>query len=432
MNITVEDISATKKRLKIEVPADRVKQAQKNAAAQYQQHARIPGFRPGKAPVAVVQKKYGKEIEEETKRALIPESFQEAVKSKDLRLATQPEMEDLHYEPGLSMSFSAVVEIEPVFALPEYKGISVPKEDINVTDEEVDQSLLEIREQRADFADIDPLRPAEMNDFAVISYSGTIDGKAINEIVPKTAQLGENKNFWLWLKPDSFLPGFADQVVGMSIGEMKDFDIDIPSEFPQPEVAGKKASYHVELKELKQRNLPELTDELCQEIAKMSKDELVKNVRENLEDRKKATAESKQKETLVRQLLEKLNVDLPESLVKAETDQTVYNIVSENQARGIPREMLEEKKDEIYQNAEKSARDQVKLSMLASRIAEKEDIKVTNDEIGRQLQMMAMQQQTTVEKLLKQIQENNAMGHIRDRILLQKVLDYLLKEANVQ
>ncbi len=433
MNVTVEDISATKKRLKIEVPADRVKAATEQTIAAFQQQARIPGFRPGKAPVAMIQKKFRAEIEEETKRTLVPESFQEAVKSKKLSLVTQPEVEELNFEPGLSMSFSAMVETEPVFALPEYKGISVPTEDTAVTEQDVQKALDEIREQRGEFNDVEPARAAQTDDYAVIAYEGKIDDQAIKDLLPKSAQLGENKNFWLWLRPDGFLPGFADQVVGMNIGDKKTIEVDFPSDFPQEEVAGKKGVYDVELKELKLKKLPELDDAFCQEVAKMSKDELVKTVRDNLEDRKKQELEGKQKETIVRHLVDKLSkVELPETLVKDETNQTVYNIVSENQARGVPREMLEEKKKEIYENAERSARDQVKLNLLASRIAEEEKIDVSNEELGQQVQMMAMQQQTPMDKFVKQIQENNAMGAIRERILLQKVLDFLLQEAKKQ
>jgi len=433
MNVTVEDISATKKRLKIEVPADRVKAATEETTAAFQQQARLPGFRPGKAPLAMIQKKYAKDIEEETKSRLVPQSFQEAVKDKKLTIVTQPEMEELNFEPGLSMSFAAVVEIEPVFALPEYKGISVPEEDTTVTDEDVQKALDEIREQRCEYVDLDPPRAAEMEDFATISYEGKIDDKPIAEMLPKSAHLGANKNFPLWLKPDGFLPGFADQLVGMNPGDKKTVEVDFSGDFPQDEVAGKHAVYEVELKELKQRKLPELDDAFCQEVAKMDKETLVNTVRENLEDRKKQHAEGHKKEAIVRHLLGKLtNVELPETLVKDETNQNVYNIVSENQARGVPREMLEEKKAEIYENAEKSARDQVKLNMLARKIAEEEKIDVSNEELGQQVHMMAMQQQTPVDKFIKQIQENNAMGAIRERVLLQKVLDFLLKEAKTQ
>ncbi|MEM1060403.1 MAG: trigger factor [Verrucomicrobiota bacterium] len=430
MNVTVEDISATKKRLKIEVPADRVQAATAETTAAFQQQARLPGFRPGKAPVAMIKKKYGKDIEEETKRTLVPESFREAVASKNLTIVTQPEMEEINFEPGLSMSFAAVVEVEPAFALPEYKGLEVPTADTTVAEEDVQKALDEIREQRSEYLDITPPRPSEMEDFAIIAYEGKVDGQPIAELLPKSAHLGANKNFPLWLKPDGFLPGFADQLVGLNLGDKKTVEVDFPGDFPQQEMAGKHAVYEVELKELKQRKLPELDDAFCQEVAKMDKESLVTTVRENLEDRKQQQAEGQQKEAIVRQLLGKLgHLELPETLVKDETNQNVYNIVSENQARGVPREMLEEKKGEIYENAEKSARDQVKLNLLARRIAEEEKIDVSNEELGRQVQMMALQQQTPVDKFVKQLQENNAMPALRERVLLQKVLDFLLQEA---
>ena len=171
MNITVEDIAPCKKRLKIEVPANRVKQAYDKVADDFQKEARIPGFRPGHAPRTVVVKKFHKEIESEAQRTLVPEAYQEAITEKKLRVVSQPEIEDLKYQAGLSLSFSTLVELVPEFKLPNYKGLVIKKQETEVTDAEVDQTLTSLAEQRATFEDA-PDRPLAMDDFAVISYTG--------------------------------------------------------------------------------------------------------------------------------------------------------------------------------------------------------------------------------------------------------------------
>src|SRR5476649_283128 len=194
MNITVEDVAPCKKRLKIEVPANRVKQAYDRVADDFQKEARIPGFRPGHAPRTVVVKKFHKDIESEAQRTLVPEAYQEAVSEKKLRVVSSPEIEDLKYQPGLSLSFSTLVELVPEFKLPEYKGLALKKQETEVTDEEIDKTLTNLADQRAQFDDA-PERPLAMDDFAVISYTGKMDDKPLLELVPESKNLAVNPQF---------------------------------------------------------------------------------------------------------------------------------------------------------------------------------------------------------------------------------------------
>lgn len=431
MNVSIEEISSCRKRLKIEVPANRVNDAFEKVTDDFQRAVRIPGFRPGKAPRSVVQKKYLKDIEEELQRTLVPEAYREAVQSKNLRVVSAPEIEDLSFKRGLSLSFSTIVDLAPDFQLPNYKGLPVKKVETAVTDEDVNQALNTIREQQAEFVDA-PVRPLQLEDFAVISYQGTVEGKPVAEWVPQAKNLGENPQFWLWMKPDMFLPKFVDQIVGMNIGDRREVKIDFPEDFGQKVLAGKSGVYQVELKEIKTKKLPELTEEYAQEIAKMSLEDLKAELRKNLESNKKFQAEQEQKSEIVKQLVGSVNFELPESLVEAETRETIYNIVSENQARGIPSAMIEEKKQEIFENAAKNAKDMVKMNFLVQRIADEEKITVTNDELGQRIAIMAQQQGVPFEKLLEKIQKNNDIPSIQRRILMQKVLDFLLQQAKVE
>src|SRR5471032_388164 len=250
MNITVEDVAPCKTRLKIEVPANRVKQAYDRVAGDFQKEARIPGFRPGHAPLTVVLKKFHKDIESEAQRTLVPEAYQEAIAEKKLRVVSQPEIEDLKYQAGLSLSFSTLVELVPDFKLPDYKGLVIKKQDIAVSDEDVNKTLKSLADQRANFEDA-PDRPVAMDDFAVISYTGKLDDKPLADLVPDAKNLAHNPNFWLWMKPEGFLPKFAEQLVGAKKGESQTVDVEFPADFPQASVAGKKVQYEVEVKEIK-------------------------------------------------------------------------------------------------------------------------------------------------------------------------------------
>ncbi len=431
MNITVEDVAPCKKRLKIEVPANRVKQAYDKVADDFQREAKIPGFRPGNAPRTVVVKKYHKAIEEETQRTLVPEAYQEAITEKKLRVVSQPAIEDLHYQAGLSLSFSTLVELVPDFKLPDYKGLVLKKQDDAVTDEEVDKTLNSIAEQRATFDDA-PDRALEMDDFAIISYTGKLDDKPMIEVVPESKNLAQNPNFWLWMKPEAFIPKFADQCVGMKKGETRSIEVEFPADFPQAPLAGKKAQYDVELKDIKIKKSPVLDDAFAQELAKMDLADLKKRLRENLEQEKKNRVAGEQRTELIQKLISAVEFELPPTAVDEETHATVYDIVSENQSRGVSTDLLEEKKDEIFTNAAKAAKESVKFKFIAAQIAENEKLEVTNDQIAQHIAFLAQREGLTMEKMVDRVRKNNAFGIIRQQLLRQQVLDFLLKEAKFE
>jgi trigger factor len=431
MNITVEDIAPCKKRLKIEVPANRVQQAFDRVADDFQKEARIPGFRPGHAPRAVVLKKFHKDIEGETQRTLVPEAYQEAIREKKLRVVSAPEIEDLKYQPGLSLSFSTVVELVPEFKLPEYKGFALKKQETGVTEDEIDKTLLSLADQRAQFDDA-PERPLAMDDFAVISYDGKLDGKPLAEVAPEAKNLAQNPQFWLWMRPEGFLPKFAGQCVGMNKGETRTVEVEFPADFPQAALAGKKVGYAVELKEIKVKKAPPVDDAFAQEVAKMSLADLKARVRENMEQEKKTQADRAARNEIVQKLVSSVQFELPPTAVEEETHATVYDIVAENQARGIAANVLEEKKDEIFSNAEKTAREAVKFKFIAGQIAENEQIEVTNEQISRHLAFLAQREGITLDKMIDRVRKNNAFGAIRQQLLSQAVLDFLLKAAKFE
>jgi trigger factor len=431
MTITVEDVAPCKKRLKIEVPANRVKKAYDQVTDDFQKEARIPGFRPGHAPRTVVEKKFRKDIESEAQRTLVPEAYREAISEKKLRVVSAPEIEDLKYQPGLSLSFSTLVELVPEFKLPEYKGLVLKKQETEVKDEEVEKTLQSLADQRAKFDDA-PDRPLAMEDFAVISYSGKLDGKPLLELVPESKNLAENPQFWLWMRTEGFLPKFAEQLVGLKKGETRTIEIEFPADFPQAALTGKKVSYDVELKEIKIKNAPPIDDAFAQEVAKMDLADLKTRVRENMEQEKKGQADRASRAEVVQKLIGAVDFELPPSAVEEETHATVYDIVAENQGRGVPASVLEEKKDEIYANAAKSAKEMVKFKFISTQIAENEKIEVSNEQVAQHLAFLAQREGITMDKMVDKVRKNNAFPAIQQQILRQAVLDFLLKEAKFE
>jgi len=267
MNIAIEELSACRRRLSIEIPASEVEEESNRALGEFQKFASIKGFRPGKAPKKMVANRYKQDIESEMKRKLVPKAFKEAVKQKDLRIVNTPNVEDLKYEPGISLSFSTTVDLAPEFSLPKYKGIRIENKNEPVTDEEVDKVVQNFLDQRADYEDVND-RSLQEGDFAVITYEGMLENKPLTDWLPDATQLAGQKKFWLWIKEDVFLPGFGKQLVGMKPGEDRKIEVPFPEDVPQEPLRGKTVTYSVHLEAVKVKILPELTDELAREVSK--------------------------------------------------------------------------------------------------------------------------------------------------------------------
>ncbi|MFH1067301.1 MAG: trigger factor [bacterium] len=429
MNISLEDMAPCRKRIKIEVPAKQVEEELGKVTEDFRQYAKIPGFRPGKTPKAVVEKRFAKEIEDELKKTLVPRVFREAVQQKKLKVITQPQVEDLHFQRGMSLSFSAVVDLAPEFPLPDYKSIRAQTKEFEaVADADVERVVESMSARFADYRLIEG-RPAQEGDFVVIDYAATSDGKPLKEIAASVPDLCERKNFWLWLKPDAFLPNFVSQLVGANAGETREVKISFPDDFGRDELKGKQAVYSVSVKEIKERILPNIDDEFTQKHFQMAAEEFRKTIRGDLENQRKSELRSKQVKEVLDQLNKMANFDLPAALVQHQTRRLVHDIVMENQQRGVSEEALQEHKEKIFSSAQETAVEHVKTGFLLDRIAETEKIEVTADDLNLEINMLAHRHQIPAAKLVAKIRKENALPDLEEQILRRKTVDFLWKTA---
>ncbi len=430
MNVTIEDVSACRKRLKVEVPSDRVNAEFEKISDEFHKEAKLPGFRAGKAPKSMILKRFSQDIDEETKRKLLPKAYYEVVDQKKLNVVSAPQFEEVKYQRGMTMSFSTTVDLAPEFALPSYKGIEVKKGDETVKDEEIEKSLKSLVTMRSKFENVTG-RGLQLEDFAVITFTGVSEGKPIKEIVPDERLLGGAEKFWLRMHVDEFVPGFVTALLGLNIGEKRTVDLELPADFRVEVLKGKKVSYDVELHEIKEQKLPEITDEIAKEFGLENVETLRAKVKESLEENAKRQIDGERRNTIIQKLLESVNFDLPESWVQDETRDVVYQIVSENQSRGITPGVLEEKKQEIFENASRTAKDRVKLQFIVQKIAEAESIKIEESDVSQEVFRLAQQNQTTPEKIAKRLAEPGVYYSLRQQITTRKVLDFLVKEAKI-
>jgi len=431
MAVTIEDAAPCRKKLRVEIAAERVAGTRAEIVQEFRKAASIPGFRPGKAPEPMVEKRYAGEIDTELRKRLIPESYREVLHEQHLHAVGYPQIENVEYKPGLPLVYSVTIDTAPEFALPDYKGIPVKKMAITVAPEDVDKALDTLRDQQADFVAVEG-RAVRSGDFAVVNYTGIVDGKPIGELVAEAKGLGENKDFWLLISSESFLPGFCDQLIGAAAGEKRQVFVDFPKDFPQPPLAGKKATFFVDVVALKEKKLPELNDEFAKKLGAKDLAQLKEDVLHDLESNVEQRLDSDLRRQVIEYLLARVECELPESLVQAETRSIVYDVVRENSLRGATKEQLETKKNEIFGFATQSAKDRLRTSFILDAIATAEKIKVEKAEFDERVARLAQRSRTTPARLKVQLSEKGGLDEIEEQILVSKTLDFLVDNAKVE
>jgi trigger factor len=430
VNVTVENLAPCKKLLRVEVEVQKVDEAIDSMTKQFMREASLPGFRPGKAPREMVLKKYAKEIEQEAKGKLISESYKKAVDEQKLEVLGQPDLEEIQFGRGQSLMFAATVETAPQFELPEYKGIPVKRETRAVADEDVVKALDTLRQHQAKFNKVDG--PAAAGNVAVVNYTGTCDGKPITDLAPTARGLTEQKNFWVEIGGNSFIPGFGDQLAGAKAGDKRTVNVDYPADFVTPQLAGKKGVYEVEVVEVKEKGLPELDEAFAKAYGAESVEKLREGVRRDLENELKHKQSRDTRGQVIRSLINRVDFDLPETAVAQETRSVVYDIVQENAKRGVSRDLIEQQKEQIYSAATQGAKERVKVAFILQKIAEKEDIKVSEQEILNRIAALAASYQIPAKKFLEDLQKRNGLIQIYDQIMNEKVVDFLEQNAQIE
>jgi len=430
VNVSVENLAPCKKLVRVELEAQEVDQTFDSITKDFQKHASLPGFRPGKAPRDMVLRKYEKDITDEVKRKLISDSYRKAVNEKKLDVVGYPDIEEIQFGRGQILQFAATIETAPEFELPEYKGLPVKKEARKVTDEDVERAIDALRQQQLSFKTVE--RPAQTGDIAVVNYTGTTDCKPITDIAPTAKGLTEQKAFWVEMESKSFIPGFADQLLGAKAGDKRTVNVDFPADFVTKELQGKKGVYEVEVVEVKEKVLPTLDDPFAKSFGAENVQALRDGVRRDLENELAYSQTKSLRNQIIGSLLSRVNFDLPESAVEQETRNVVYDIVRENQKRGVSRELIEQEKDKIYSAAAQGAKERVKVAFLLQKIAEKESIKVSQEEVARRVQTLAAMYQIPPEKFIKDLQKRNGFVEIYDQLANDKVLELLQQNAKVE
>lgn len=433
MNITVEKQPSCKVTLKVEIPADKVKGQRQSIVSKYAGQARIPGFRPGKAPLEVIEKRFQKQISDELNENLFHLAVDEAIKQQDLKVLDFSAPQDLLASPDGGMAFTSELTIAPDFTLPQYKGIEVKIPAEEVPEEALEEQLKQLQERFADFEDIEG-RGAEMGDFAVLDYKSTVDGKPTEEFLGKSAgYIGGRDGFWLKVDEQSFLPGFAKEVVGMKPGESKEITVTIPEDFPVADLVGKDLVFATELKELKTSILPELNDEFAGKLAPDKTFAEVKElILENLQEERNRKIQDSKVNQVVAHFTSKADFELPEQLVEQETQSQADAMVQRGMQSGMDQETIASQEAEIFASATNQAVNNLRTNFILQEIAAAENLEVSDTELVSHLSQMAAQRNQAPKKFIKELQRNGRIPSVRNSLLISKAIDFVVSEAKVE
>jgi trigger factor len=421
MKSTIEDISSVKKKLHIQVTPDAIAQEMVKAVAAVAKRAKIPGFRPGKAPKAVVERHYAAEIETEVMNKLITASYLKALEEHNLNPVDVPNITNISpFDKTAPMNFTAVVEVRPNIELGVYDGIEVREESVAVTDDEVNQTVDRLRDMYAQLEVVDG-RPLEKNDTAIIDFEGSRDGRAIEG--------AKAADYMLSLGSNSLIPGFEEKLVGMSRGETRTVKVAFPADYSNKELAGADAQFTVTLKEIKKKVLPEVNDEFAKDIGNnKSVAELKEGIKKDIEIRKKNELASSQREALLSKLVDAHTFDVPAGMVEHEMQSMARTHATRLASRGMDVKSLDYAKfrEENKDLAEK----RVKGILLLDVIGEKEKIEVSDEEVNSAVAVMARSAGKTVAEVKKYYESlEGGLDNLQASLKREKTLSLLLSRA---
>jgi len=417
--------------LRATVPAGTVQKKIEKLAAEYQRSAKLPGFRPGKAPVAVVARKYKESIAGDAVKDLLREAVDQAAKDNNLTVLNAFDLQ--HGEVGgQDLDLSVKLTLEPDFAMPDVGALGVEVLEEVVTDEHVSGNINMLLERMAEFTDITD-RALQMGDYAVLDYDATVEGRPLAEVCPEApSTMKGGEGLWVIMEEESMWPGFCAGMVGAKDGEQRTVEVAVPEDFGVPALRGKKITHQATLRGIKAKKLPELTDEVAQKIAGRPAEELRRTFRERLEAAAAEQTERRKRAAAVEHLVKSVEFEVPASMVMGEARRVVREIVEAEQSRGLSDEDLLSKKDEIFQHAQMGAQFRVKADFILTRLAREQKIEASREELAEHIARMAQRLGMPMDKLVKQLVKREALGSVEGEVVRDKALDFLASKVKVK
>jgi trigger factor len=406
--------------LEIAIPADEVETETTRVTADVQKRAKLPGFRPGKAPATLIRKQFSSDIRQQVVENLIPKALQKQIEAENLNVVGRPDITDLHFHDGEPMKFKAVFEVVPTIELGEYRDVEVPYHDPEVTDEDVEKRLGEIRDSKAQYVNVDP-RALENGDFAVVAMESMegVEGEPVkqDELV---LEIGGADTF----------EAFTENLRGASPGDEKEFEVSYPEDYGAPRLAGKTVKFHATVKGVRKKELPELNDEFAQDLGDYRNiDEVKDAIRKAIFAQRQQEAQSAAKNAIIDKLVDAHEFPVPEVFVERQIENRVEQSLRGMAGQGLDVRNLKLDWNKVKETQRDKSVREVKASMLLSRIAEREAIHATRDEVDKEVERIAKQNREPVAAAQMRLEKDGTLGRIANHIQTEKTLTFLFEHA---
>lgn len=429
IRIELDDVTAVKKRLRVEIPAEQALEEFNRVANDYKKRARLPGFRPGKAPVELIKRRFQKDIRQDVVGKLVPESYHQAVQEKGLRPLGRPQVDRLEFEEGKPLVYEARFEVGPQVVLPEYRGLQVSVQERPVTDEEIQAEIEKLREKLSRLVPV-PERPLEAGDYAVVDLQGSYveqEGHQHHRHHPI-----REENVLLKVGDEQTLQAFNDALMGMNPGQEKRLEVDYPADYPQKKLAGHKILFRLHLKEIKRKELPEVNDDFAKDVGDFETlAQLQQKIREELAEQQRRNRENNLKQQLINRLVEEKGFEVPEVLVEERVDDRIRDLAYNIAAQGVDPSKANVDWAKVRAQIRAEAERDVRASIIFQEIASREGIEVSNPELESELNQMADSMNQPIEKVRQHFREEGRMEQVRKELLRRKALQLVLENAKV-
>ena len=431
MNISVQKQPQCQATLEVEIPNEVVSTERKQLVQSFLQQANIPGFRPGKAPLNVIEKRFGSSIKEELEGRLMDKAFQETLREDEsLKVIDVKWPDSLEHKADGSAVLKANLILAPEFTLPEYTGLTVEVPKQEVTPELVEAELNTLRERHSEFEDIAD-RGVKEDDIVVIDYVGTCDGKPVAEVAEQPVpQIEKGEDFWLKVDEESFLPGFATQLIDLKAGDEKEVTVPTQEDFPLESLREKDLTFQVTVKGIKEQKLPE-DDKLVEALMPGgSMDDIKETIESQMRFQMNRQLEEFKESKLLEQIATAVEFDLPEEYVTSETQGQADRLVEDAMRQGLSEEQLQAEQEKIFETAGERARNNLKVQFLLGEIAQAEKISVPEPELLQAITSMAKREGKPLKAFIKQLQRERRVDSLRNQMQIGKTVDFLLEKAN--
>ena len=426
MNVNIEDLGATRKKMTVELPADKVAQEFEKTLDLLRRQARLKGFRPGKAPASIIRRMFAAHIEQEVTKGLMEEALPDALEQVAETLVSQPALEESTFKEGEPYRFTVSFEVLPVFEVDGYKGLALTREKVNVTDEDVNKKLEDLRQAYATTQSLEEERPVAEQDFAVIDYTA-FDGQ-------EPIEGAANPNFQLEVGAGNFNEAFEKELVGMTKQEKKEISVDFPEGHYNPKLAGNHVRFEVTLLDIKEKVIPELNDEFAQDLDPEL--ESVDQLREKLMSDMTA-GENRRVDGLVRQqvrekLLELVEPEVPESMIGRETEGMISSTAFNLKRSGLSLEAMGMSEVQLRDNYRPEAEKRVRTALILDRIAKREELEATQEDLDGSLLEISRETGQPLEMISEYYKNSNMLDSLRESTLTEKTLKFIIDSATIE